>query len=119
MTKVLIDREVVEECVTACGTLKGVLGNARILYQAEAITFDELDDVLATGIKDLSTTIERLAAITAAPTYNASDVCAPCWQRVHEQPLEPGSPPCECPCHGLAARNITPGALDRAGRQEP
>jgi hypothetical protein len=128
MTKVLIDREVVERASNA-------LRRGRVFAQDIA---DALDAALTTATSPatydchcLHEGAVRLPVMIACkcrcharetasmPILNASQVCSPCWQRIHEQPLEPGSPPCSCPCHGLAARSITPGALDRAGRQEP
>jgi hypothetical protein len=119
MTKVLIDREVrlrsaaieIRDCMHAIRHQAGALNINRHVLESVVDSLRLIADALDVEVEVMAT--------TAMPTYNASDVCAPCWTRNHEQPLGLGEPPCECPCHGLATRSITSGALDQAGRQEP
>jgi hypothetical protein len=88
MTKVLIDREVVYLAADRIREYADGLQHFADRVKLRAVA-GELEEALAT------------ATPMPALTYNASDVCAPCWTRNHEQPLGPGEPPCECPCHGI------------------
>jgi hypothetical protein len=99
MAKVLIDCEVVER-------------NVVLLRQQAQIFPQSLCAAIANDLRDALTTAmtPRVSLVSYAALLNPSEVCNACWgtygPAIHEQPLEPGSPPCECPCHGIKQREV-------------
>jgi hypothetical protein len=119
MTKVLIDREVVELAVAdirnGAQQLEIVLG----ITEMRQARRDSLGTIVA-GMVAVVASLEaamleaatpQVSLVSYAALLNPSDVCNACWgtygPAIHEQPLEPGEPPCECPCHSIKQREVT------------